>query len=234
VTHSSRNVEGSRVIVVGLIFVSSVLHQVLHNCQVTLVSCNPEGSRAIDVGLVLVSPLLRQVLNRSQVTLKSCNEQRSRTTSVGLVLVSTMLHQELHYRQMTHLRCYSECSSVILLGGLIHISSCPNQILNFGQVTLSSCEMEGTFDDLPLSIHLAAIDFVSRPVVSLALCVAICCVPTSAAILHCGCTSLVTAIACARHVLRLDKYLTVEIRCKRNLLVNLQFNAKISRDFVGG
>jgi hypothetical protein len=65
--------------------------------------------------------------------------------------------------------------------------------------------MEGTFDELSFRTHLAAIDFVPFPVVSLTLCVAVCGILTSAAILHCGCTSKAATIACAYHVLRLDE-----------------------------
>jgi hypothetical protein len=143
-----------------------------------------------------------------------------------------MLHQELYRRQATTPSCHAENSSTTLLRGLIHIRSCPNQTLNFGHVTPTSCKMERTFDDLPLRIHGAAVDFVSRPIASLTICVAICCVLTSAAILHRGCTRMVTAIAGSRHVLKLDNHPTADIR-SGNLLVNLQLNSK-SSVFVGG
>jgi hypothetical protein len=123
--------------------------------------------------------------------------------------------------------CHEEWSYAIFFRGLIHISSCPNQILNFSQITLHSCMKERTFDDLPLRIHLAAVDFVSLPTASLAFCVAIRCILTSSTILHCRCTNLVATVAGAHHVLKLHKkLLTADIRC--NLLVTLQLNAAIS------
>jgi hypothetical protein len=91
--------------------------------------------------------------------------------------------------------------------------------------------MKRTLDDLPLRAHVAAVDFVSLPIASLTLCVAICRILTPSAILHRGCTSEVAAIACAHHVLRLDKDLTAESRCN---LVRLQHNAISSSIFFGG
>ncbi len=84
---------------------------------------------------------------------------------------------------------------------------------------------------MPFGSHEAAVDFVSRPIASLTLCVAICCVLTSSAILHRGCTSLVAAIACTHHVLRLHIYFTAEMRCN-HFRVDLQQNAKSSVVFV--
>jgi hypothetical protein len=76
---------------------------------------------------------------------------------------------------------------------------------------------------LPLRIHFAALGFVSLPIASLTICVAIGCILASSAILHCDCTSLVAAIAGAHHVLKLHNYSrTADIRC--NLLVILQHN----------
>ncbi len=90
--------------------------------------------------------------------------------------------------------------------------------------------MERTLDKLPLRIQKAAVDFVPRPIASLTLGVAVCRMFTSSAILHRGCTSEVAAIACARHVLRLDKHLTAERRC--NLV--MQHHAISSGVFIGG
>jgi hypothetical protein len=86
--------------------------------------------------------------------------------------------------------------------------------------------------DLPSSIHIAALDFVSLPIASLTLCVAICYIPTFATILHRSGTSLVAAVACTRHVLQLHQYFTTEMR-GGNLLVNLQLDAKSSIVYVG-
>jgi hypothetical protein len=96
---------------------------------------------------------------------------------------------------------------------------------------LASCKKEGIFDDSPLGTHMTAVDFVSRPIASLTLCIAICCILASPTVLHRGCTGAVTAIACPRHILRLDPYLSAEIRC--DLVANLQLNAKCSRIFIG-
>ncbi len=77
---------------------------------------------------------------------------------------------------------------------------------------------------------MAAVEFVSLPIASLALCVAICCILAPSAMLHRRCASEVAAIACAHQVLRLDKYLTAEMRCD---LVILQHNAVSASGFVG-
>jgi hypothetical protein len=85
--------------------------------------------------------------------------------------------------------------------------------------------MERTFDELPFGTHLAAVDFVSLPIASLTLCVAVCCILTSAAILHRGCTSMAAEIACAHHVLRLDEYRTTEMSVLANILyINQNFS----------
>jgi hypothetical protein len=78
-----------------------------------------------------------------------------------------------------------------------------------------------------------AVLFVPRPIASLTLCVAICCIPTSTTVLHRGSTCAVAAIAGAHHILRSDKYITAEVRCNCHLLVILQQNAIFSGGFVG-
>jgi hypothetical protein len=172
---------------------------------------------------------LDQILNNRQLTLESSQVERSLTRSVSGFLVSPLLQEELHYRQKTGRSCHEERSYAIHLRGLVHISSCPNQPLNFGQITPHDWKKERTFDDLALRIHTAAVDFVLLPIASLALCVAICCILAPSAILHRGCTGMVAAVTCPQHVLKPHKYLAANIRC--NLLVNMQLNAISS---VGG
>jgi hypothetical protein len=91
--------------------------------------------------------------------------------------------------------------------------------------------MERALDELPLSIHFAAVDFVTHPIASLTLCIAICCVLTSSAILHRSGASKVATIACTQHVLRLDKDLTTSSSCNL-FIINKQQNAISSGVFI--